>query len=296
MNKRQRAKSESYVRVIDTVAKYPDQLKDVDGLMDEVKELSDLKTKIGAAGVVQNTQPLGSEASEAAKEKMAETLYKFAQRAYVKAKKAKNLPLQKQLDKPETYYTKSPKTEPVNRTKAILNVLKDNLTLFTNIKALEIAAIDAGINTCESIKDDAQDLEIATKASDTDVLKDLFVKADDVIENLLMLTGSCIARVHPEIFGELELSATLIIAVAVHKEIDITIIADEDGSNQPFAELMDPGMGKTYRPSVNHHIFIPTHKIGQVDFEIVAPGRIGISFVADIRKGASSFVIRLKNG
>ncbi len=294
MNKRQRAKNESYIRVLDTVKKYPNELKDVDGLQDEVKELTDCYVKIGGAGVVQQTQPFGTEASQAAAKKMGATLYKYVQRAYVKAKKAKDLELKGQLDEPETYYTNGPKTDLVNRAKATRNVLNDNLKLFTNIKATDIALIDADINAYELIKDDAQEVTISVKASGTDVLKGLFEQADDVVENILMLADSYIGDVFPAVVGELELASALIIPGAKHNEIDFLIVADEDDSHLPFAELKDPSTGKNYRPGVNHHLFIPTHRVGHFDFEISAPGRVGVSFGADIKKGENSFVVRLK--
>ena len=294
MNKRQRAKDELIIRVLDTVKKYPNELKDVEDLGEEVKELTDLKTKIGGAGVVQSTKPLGTDAADADLEFMGAIIYKFTQRAIVKARKAKDLELEGQLDEPETYYTVGPKTELVSRARATSKVLRDNLKVLTNVKATDVDAIDAAIDAYDLKKDDAQESAIAVKAGGTDVLKGLFAQADVVVENILLLVNSYIGGTYPAIVGELELAATLIVSGTKHNEIDFLIVADEDGSHLPFAELTDPTTGKTYKPGVNHHIFIPTHKIGHVDFVIAAPGRVGASLGSDIKKGSNSFVVRLK--
>ena len=294
MNKTQIAKKESYDRVVNVITKNAIVVTTVDGLTTEMSDLSGSIVKIDTAATKQSGVSVGVAASESTKLKMGGTIFKYALRSKVKAKKLGMLTLAHQLDEPESYYTTGTKVDMVLKAKSSRNLINDNKEVLL-ITAGNITEIDSSISDFVDVKDEPVEAQIESKAGGTDLLKPLFLSADESVSNIIDLVESYVGATQPGLVNELKLTAELQIAGARHTSGEFEVVNDDGGMPLMKSLVEDASNLKKYKPGSDHKTVIPTHHPGEFMFNISCPGFVTVPFGAMLNRGVvNSFTIRLK--
>ncbi len=294
MNKTQIAKREKFDRVVNLVTKHALSLTTVDGLTTEMSDLGGTIVKIDTAATKQTDVAVGAIASEAAKLKMGKTIFKFALRSKVKAKKLNMLTLSHQLDEPITHYVSGSKVDLVLRAKSTRDLINDNKVILV-ITAANITEMDDAIVEFVDLKGEPVMAQIESKAEGTDLLKPYFSSADDSVSNIIDLVESFVGDTQSALVNELKLSAELHIAGARHTSGEFEVVGDEDGMPLMKSIVEDTSNLKTFKMGSDHKIVISSHHPGEFMFNISCAGYVPVPFGAMLNRGVvNSFTIRLK--
>ena len=186
-----KSKVDSYLRIKDFNSTHAVQLLTIPDYATEESIFDAALAMILTAGEKQAKELKGIAAdSAAAKTAMGEIVIKFARRAAVIARRKKNYELAGQVAHPKTYINRASKLLAIERAKDISKALADNLTIFTNVTAADIANIDAAIKTYEDIQEQPIIKRQARKAEGTDVIPPQVKIADEAVENMYDLVCS----------------------------------------------------------------------------------------------------------
>lgn len=298
MNNVQRAKLDSYGRVVDFETKFATELTTIDEYAEEQTIFDTSYGKIKAAVMNQQAKAGASnEAVELAKKAMASVTIKYALRGKVKAKQIGNTTVANKLDIAESTILRATKTEAVEIAAEIKTVLNDNIAALTNITAGNITEIGGKITAYDEMKDDPIESVQTKKATGTDILPEEFDKADEANENKLGLVQSYFGESNPTMVDEMELALKIINTGIRHTPVDIKVVADESGLPIVGASVTDYSTNKTYVADDDGIVHIGTHRAGKLKFAAVAAGRVKVSIDATVVRGTdNNFTIRMVAG
>lgn len=295
MTNTQRAKLDSYNRIVGFNDKYAADLTTVEDYTDIEAVFNETVNSIIEAAGIQTQKPgTSDEAVTEAKTTMAETVVNFALRGSVKARLAGNTTLANQLDEPVSYIFRAPKTTAVQRATQLRNYMNDNLATLTNITAADITTMDKAIGAYNNMKDEPIKTRQSKKAGGTTLLPPLFEAADESADNMFSLVRSYFSS-NMGMIEEMRLAMEVISTGIRHTSVQITAIANENDEVIPNATVTEKGSTNTYDTDEEGVIHIGSHRNGKFTFTISSPGRQSVVLTAIIVRGTDNeFIVKLR--
>ena len=272
MNNHQADKKDSYSRIELVETEISEDTQNIEGYSDEVDDTTTAVNKIEEYNEVQKADSgdLSGEA-ETAKKNMGKVVRKYCLRGAVKARRLGNHKLAEQLTHPKTYFTKGRKTECIQRSKDMRDLLQANLPTLVNIHAADITAIDAVITVYNNLQQtpihDIQD----KKAGGTDLLAEQFRLADLAIQNRYDLIESYLEDTKPEILNKFA-EAMQVIHTGGHHTMVNVLCNDADSTEE------DKSLEGVLFKIVELNLTATSNSFGMVGIAKFKPGNYHIEF------------------
>ncbi len=190
MKKRINSGYEAGKRSKDVLDKYIDDVNNVDDLKEEKIALEKTLSQMEEAASIQQSDSTGeTEAKKVARENMADTVIKYALRGTVKAKKAGNVELSRDLDHRRTYILRNSEAVSLAKATAIKDKIKKNLGIL-GITTDQVTEMEKAIEKFETVMTLPQVAQGTKKVKGTEKLNDLSLELDSVLINLSNLIDS----------------------------------------------------------------------------------------------------------
>ena len=211
MNKRQRAKKDSYDRVANFNSRHTTLLHTIDGYAAEIQLLNDAVRGIEAAIALQ----LGGATKNAAsllaqKISLAKLVVRYAGKAAVKATQLGLPDLAGQFGVTETAIYKATHADALARCQNIHQLIVANLGTLTNMQPADLAAISGTIAAFEAAKDKPVEYIRQRKALATSQLPGLLRVADNAIVHMCRLLASMEGNTFALLLAELRSAKVLL--------------------------------------------------------------------------------------
>jgi hypothetical protein len=178
-------KLESYKGMLKFVQDHTSVSTDITEMADDVTALTNTVSQIEAAKGTQE-DPIDGITQETKDKKllMAKTVICIANKARPLARKVSNWELFAKLDFSISYISQAPKVDAISRAKGIQEAIVTNSAIFTNVKPADITAVQTTISDYETSHVKPRAARDLKKATGTDVLPELYKKANNVAENI----------------------------------------------------------------------------------------------------------------
>jgi hypothetical protein len=286
MNNLQRAKLDTCNRVKDFNARNANSLNTIEEYQFEQDAFNNALAIINNATQVQSrTQGITPEVTNNAKEAMSKIILKYALRGLVKAKQSGNTTLANHLDHPLGYFTRTTKTQAVQRAKEIKEQLENNLSILTNITTDNITEIENAINKYDSIKDQPV-IQIQQRvATGTNPLPNAYSVAFKAIDNMFDLVNSYFIDTNPVLVDELALAKQIITTGVHHTGVTGTVF--KEGLPLKGITISIAGTNKTAVTDMEGNFIITKIKTG--DYTIEAKDKSGETQSKNIHINKANF-------
>ena len=273
-------KSEAYNTALNTIPDYPGWEVKLNAVLLEIEVAAKTQQKDNS-GIAGDKTDSGSI--------MIASLMKYSLRAKTEAKGMKNKLLLDGLSHPDTYYRGSADII-VSRANAVKDLMKNNLTLLTVLKATEITEMEANILTFNNSKDLPTSFAKEKKSTGTDLMEPLKLKLDDAIESI----GDLVHSYFPEtvMASNFDLTSKLI-RHGRHNILEVHFL-DDAGKPISGGVLYDENSDKMANADDNVATIVSV-KTGKGSFKAEAPGFVAQVFPVRIKRSTTTTVfVKLK--
>jgi len=257
-------------------AKYPTETAAVDGYPEKEAIMDNAVITIKTAEKVEiNPGTTDSKTVKTKKKAMAKTITDLCEGAVILANAAGKTALANSVKKSMTYILKAGKNDSVTRAKGLRKLFFDNDTIFTNVKAAQIALIDAAIEGFDSIKD-LPIVDIKEKKSHgTITIAAAVVLGWKASQDQYKLFHSKYNVIDPDMTEELRLLHTPIFTGYRKSPLIVNIVDDETGLGIVGSTMSKPiKKGKVIKTFKSKNGVVPfdTHRQGDTEYTVDAPG------------------------
>jgi len=175
----------AFKKVLKFCSDHNADLHPIDGFDDETTNLTSTVDKIGVAEDIQGTVTSGvTDETDEAKIEMAETIVQMAHLGRPKARNAGKTTLVDAISFEAYEIIRAPKAAALSKSRNIFNTLKDNPTVFTNIKPADITLMEGLIAAYDSAQVNLAAIMTDKKIMGTEAYFDLFAAGNVAVDNM----------------------------------------------------------------------------------------------------------------
>jgi len=213
--------------------------------------------------------------AKAKKKGMAKMIIDFCEGAVILANTAGKTALANSVNKSMTFIFRASKNDSVIRAKALRKLFFDNDTVITNVKAADLLLIDAAITAFDSIKDlpivDIKEI----KSHGTSTIAAAVIVGWKASQDQYKLFHSKYNVTDVDMTEELRLLHTPIFTGYRKTPLTVRIVDDVTGEaidGSTISKKIRKGKATKTFKSMNGVVPFDTHKAGDTEYTIVAPG------------------------
>ena len=185
-----------------------------------------------------------------------------------------------------TYYRGSADIT-VNRTTAVKELMKKNLSILTVLEAGDITEMETNITAFTGIKDKPVATAKEKKTEGTDLMAPLVVRLDDALESI----GDLVHSYFPDTLMSANFDLTSkLIKHGRHNVLEVHFV-DEDGNPIPGGVLSDLNSDKTAKADEDHVATITGVKTGKGNFKAEATGKVAQTINVKVKRSTTTIVI-----
>ena len=262
--------------------------------LDTIDEFADWKAKLDLVltemGLAAKTQEEDNKGLVKDKGSLSDILIgsmmKFSLRSKIFAKGLNDQKLLDGLSHPESYYVGSG-DDLISKSTAVKELMKDNLTKLTVLKAADITEMETNISNFKKFKELPTTTKQQKKSEGTDLMTPLQARLDDIMESI----GDLIHSYFPEtvMASNFDLTSKLI-KHGRHNVLEVHFV-DEAGNPIPGGEINDENSDKTAKADEYHIATIVGVKTGKGKFIATVPGMVDQPINVKIKRSTTTIVI-----
>jgi hypothetical protein len=232
MNALQNARISALDRTNSLIDQNINDLLPIDEIKIQIDAIKTIRSKITDAVISQGgSTTIVTDEVYLIRETMAKTIIKYAKRALGLAQQKHLTTLITLLDHPISYINQASNISAVIRCTEIMDVIKNNLAIFTNINAAQIDEMAKSIEAYNKVKDKPVLNIQHSSTAGTKQIKELLNQASGEVNTLFNFIESYFADIKPEMVDEFALAKTIINRGTHHSGVEGKVMV----GNTPYA-------------------------------------------------------------